>query len=477
MTLALEAPAALEVDPATVRGLKFATPRRLELPTYGHRQQSFARVWCGRTLMPWQALVANVLGEYDPATGARVHGFGLVTVQRQAGKSDLIFVIRSERGFTVPGHKAWYTAQTGQDARDEWRKFYLEKLEDAPLRHAVTLAMSAGSEHAHFPLKGWVRPFPPTPTKLHGKQSDDVDIDEAWAFSLEEWRTLIQAVGPTQLTRAGAQAVGWSAGGTPDSTALADLVAQGRAGASFPYFELGIPDDADATDLEVIFDHHPAAGYTVTLEALAKLRDKMPDDDDWARAAGNRWTSVIGSAIDSKLWTELRYPDPLPTSSRLGWGAARAEDGSKVALACALTLEDGRVVAELVDVFPTYRAADTVLGWVRSDPVGVDPNGPSAPLADDLAQKRRKNVHLLSGQQAGAACQDLLDGMDGRRYLFREHPQLDAAVAVCQKRSVGDGGVRWSRSNAAGSVAELEAVTWAIREARHRRTGKPELHG
>lgn len=475
MTL-LEAPALeLEVDPATVRGLKFYTPRNESLPTYGHRQAGFAQIWTGRTFMPWQQLVANGLGEYDPVTGHRVHGFGLVTVQRQAGKSDLVFVVRSERCFTVPGHRAWYTAQTGQDARDEFLKFYVEKLEHEPLRHAVSLARGNGAELARFPLGGWVRPFPPTPTKLHGKQSDDVDIDESWSFSLEGWRTLVQAIGPTQLTRPGAQAVGWSAGGTPESTALADLVARGRAGAEFPYFEFGIPDDADATDLEVIAEHHPAFGYTVTLEALRKLREKMPDDDDWARAAGNRWTSVIGSAIDAALWKDLRHPDPLPTLERLGWGAARAEDGSKVALACALMLEDGTVVAELVDTFPTYRAADTVLDWVRADPVGVDPLGPSAPLADDLAHKKRSNVHLLSGQHAGAACQDLLDGMRDKRYRFRPHPELDAAAAVCQKRTVGDGGVRWSRSTAAGSVAELEAVTWAIREARHRRSGKPEV--
>lgn len=466
-------PADLEVDPATVRGLKFHTPRNESLPTYGHRQADFARVWCGRTFMPAQRLIANVLGEYDPVTGQRVHGFGVVTIQRQAGKSDLVFVIRSERCFTVPGYKAWYTADTGQDARDEFLKFYVEKMEHAPIRHAVKLYRGRGEELARFPLGGWVRPFPPTEKKLHGKQSDDVDVDEAWSRSSESGRALVQAIGPTQLTRPGAQSVAWSAGGTPESTWLADLVAQGRAGAGFPYFELGIPDDADATDLEVIAEHHPAYGYTITLEALAKLREKMPDDDDWARAAGNRWTSVIGSAIDAALWAELRHGDELPTTDRLGWGAARAEDGSKVALACALLLEDGRVVAELVDTFPTYRAAETVLGWVRSDPVGVDPLGPSAPLADDLAQKRRSNVHLLSGQQAGAACQDLLDGMTDRRYLFRPHPELDAAAAVCQKRTVGDGGVRWSRSTAAGSVAELEAVTWAIREARHRKTGKP----
>jgi hypothetical protein len=463
----------LEVDPATIPGLKFHTPRRYDLPTYGHRQRDFARVWIGRNFMPWQSLVANVLGEYDPTTGLRVHGFAVVTVQRRAGKSDLVFVRASERCFTVPGFRFWYTAQKGQEARDEFLKFFTDTLDAAPLRHAVELMRGRGEEVARFPNRATMRPFPPTEEKLHGKDTDEVVDDEAWSRTLEAGRALMQAVGPTQLTRPGAQTSAWSAGGTPASTYLADLVAQGRAGADFPYFEFGIPDDADAGDLEVIAAHHPAYGYTIDLEGFRKLREKMPDDDDWARAAGNRWTSVIGSAIDAKLWLELRYGSELPETPRLGWGAARAEDGSHVALACATILEDGRAVAELVDVFPTYRAAETVLGWIRSDPCGIDPEGPSAPLADDLAEKKRKNVHLLAGRQAGAACQDLLDGMRDRRYLFRQHPELDAAAAVCQKRTVGDGGVRWSRSTAAGSVAPLEAITWAIREARHVKTGKP----
>lgn len=481
----LERPAELEVDPSSVRGLKFGTGRNYALPTYGHRQANFARVWLGRRFMPWQSLVANVLGEYDPATGLMVHGFGVVTVQRQAGKSDLVFVIRSERAFTVPGYLAWYTAQKGQDARDEFLKFYLEKLEHAPLRHAVKINRGRGEELARFPNRSTVRPFPPTEEKLHGKQSDAVDVDEAWSRSLEAGRALMQAIGPTQLTRPGAQTCAWSAGGTPESTYLADLVARGRSGAAgFPYFEFGIPDDADATDLEVIAAHHPAYGYTVTLEALERLRETLPDDEGWARAAGNRWTSVIGSAIPADLWRRLRYPDALPESDSWGWGAARAEDGSHVALACAQHVGGGRYVAELVDLMPAHDAAADVLAWTRGDPLGVDPDGPSAPLADDLRQTKRKHVRLLTGREVGAACADLLDGigatdnpaaavLEEPRYLFRPHPALDASAAVAQKRAIGDGGVRWSRSTAAGSVAALEAATLAIREARHRRTGKP----
>lgn len=483
-----------EVDPATVPGLKFGTPRNYGRRTRGHLQAAFARTWVGQRCpcgevgwMPWQRLVGNVLGEVDER-GRRVYGFALVTVQRQAGKSLSVFVMQGERAFSVPGHVGWYTAQTGQDAADELVKFYDVVLDKAPLSRVMRIARSRGSERLWTPNGSVIRSHPPNEEKLHGKQSDDNDLDEAWAFTREEWRLLLQAIGPTQVTRPDPQARAWSAGGTPESTALADLVAQlrqsmtnggviklGEVEVPFAGFEFGIPDDSDAEDLDVILEHHPARDHTITREALLRLRALLPDPDGWARAAGNRWSSVINSAIDGRLWQDLRYPDPLPEESRLGWGAARAEDGSHVVIAAATQLDDGRVVAEVADVVPSaYRAADLVAEWAGEDRLSVDPSGPSSSLAEDLGRKSLRHFDALSTRQASAACQDLLDGMTGRRILFRQDDALDKSVAVAQKRKVADGGVMWSRSNVNGSVAALEAVTYAVRSAMMpARSGKP----
>jgi len=433
--------------------------------------------------MPWQALAANILGELDPETGLRYYDLGVVTVQRQAGKSDLCVCRSAERCVSVPGYRSWYTAQTGQDARDEFLKFYDETLADTPLLRLVHLLRGKGDEVAKYPNGARHRPHPPTEQKLHGKQSDENDIDEGWSFDEDQGKLLLQAIAPTQLTRPGAQTIVWSAGGTPESLWLAGLVARGRAsvegveveGADRPirmaYVELGVPDDLDIRDLSAVEAHHPAVGHTI--QTLRGLRNQLPDDDEFARAGGNRWTSVIGSAIDSQLWRVLRYPDPLPDDSLLGWGAARAEDGSHVVVACATELDDGRVVAEVADVLPSaFRAGALVREWIARDACDVDPSGPSAALAEDLAT--RSNVHALTNREAAAACQDLLDGMRDRRILFRQNDTLDAAVRVAQKRPVADGGVMWSRSTSAGSVAGLEAVTWAVRaRKRARRGGKP----
>lgn len=483
-----------EVDPSTVPGLKFYTPRDESRPTLGHLQAAFSQIWIGRPcpcgevgMMPWQRLVSNVLGELD-ADGRRYYGFGVVTVQRQAGKSDLCVVRSAERCLSVPGYQAWYTNQSGQDARDEFLKFYDLTLAKTPLQRLVTLHRSNGSERLTFPNSSLFRPHPPTEEKLHGKQSDSNDIDEAWVFTREEFALLLQAIAPTQVTRWDSQTLAWSAGGTPESTALADLVARIRQNGGgavkvgdlevpFAGFEFGIPDDADANDLDVIEAHHPARGHTITRRGLLTMRSQLVDDDGWARAAGNRWTSVIGAAIDGRLWERLRYPDPLPDNAVLGWGAARAEDGSHVVIACATTLPDGRIVAEVADVLPTaWQAADVVEQWIDSDRCAVDPSGPSSGLAEQLARKELPNVDVLTSRQSSAACQELIDAMTATppQVMFRRRPELDASALVAQTRQTGDGGKAWSRSTSEGSVAALEAVTWAVRSARIApRRGRP----
>lgn len=449
---------------------KFHTPRDLAYPTLGTRQGAFAQTWLGHGFMPWQQRAADVMGEYDPATGLPRRSLWVVTLQRQGGKSHLSMAQNGERAFSRPKFRNWYTAQTGMDARDQFLKFQDDVVAGQPLDLVVTTLRGNGHEVMRFPNGSQLRPHPPTEKALHGKQSDRNDIDEAWAFSEDEGKALLQAIAPTQLTRPGAITVIWSAGGTASSTWLAALVARGRSGdPTVGYIEYGIPDDLPLDDLEAIASYHPAYGHTLTIESLRSLRAQLPDDAEFARAAGNRWTEVIGGAIASAHWEGARWADPIPDSAQLGWGAARAADGSHVAIAAAARV-DGQVVVELVDVIPAWGSAAVVKAYAGSDPVAVAPGGPSAPLVDDLVAARVQ-LHQLGSRDESAAVQRLLDAVKVRAYRFRNHPQLDAAVKVAGTRTVGDGGRAWARTSAAAPIASIEAATYATWALEKRPTG------
>jgi hypothetical protein len=467
---------------------KFHTARDLNYPTRGHQDDAFARIWMGKRLLPWHRRALDVAGEYDPATGLPRYPMIVLPEPRQAGKSFMAMAKNGRKCFTNPGHRAWYTAQTGQDARDQFLKFHDDTLAGSALQGAVTLKRGNGHECMTFANGSTLRPHPPTEDAMHGKQSDDNDIDEAWAFSAEHGALLLQAIGPTQLTRPGAQTWIYSAGGTAESTWLAELVARGRAtdgapGMGICYVEYGIPEGSDAEDLQNIYDHHPAAGTLITMESLKALRELFGDDAaGWARAAGNVWTEVIGGGIPAATWAAAQTTDELEDGAPIGWGAARAGNGSHVAIAAAVQLEGGRVVAELVDLVPAHGAAERVRSWVAGDTLMVSRSGSSSGLADDL-ELLKVPLELWDGKRAStpttrdeaSACQTFLDSLTAGAFTVRPHPDLDTAVAVAGKRRTTGGGFVWAPTAGGFPIAALEALTWATYAVRHRRPriGKP----
>lgn len=454
---------------------KFATARDPSRPTRGGREARFAAAMLGQPYMPHQRLIADVAGELvrnEQGLWVPAYKIVVVTEQRQSGKSHQSMAGNGERCFSVPRFRSWYTAQTGQDARDQFLKFEEENIRGTALEPFVKVKRGRGEEVMTFPNGSTIRPHPPTEEKLHGKQSNRNDIDEAWAFSEDEGKALMQAIAPTQLTRPDAQTFIWSAGGTPASTWLASLVARGRDGdPDIAYFEWAIPDDADPEDFDVILAHHPAAGRTISRDSLRALRAAFKDDPaGWARAAGNRWTEVIGGAITAEQWEAVRWPDPIPDDAPLAYGAARATDGSHVAIAAAAQVDgpDGPVtVVELLDVLPTaYMAAEHVLGWATDGALAVAPGGPSASLHRDLVNLNARRLLPMTAQDESAAVGNVLDSFAPRAIRWRRHPDLDAARQIAGTRNTGDGGKAWARLAAGGSVAPLEAGTlaaWALR--------------
>ncbi len=454
---------------------KFATARDERFETRGTLQGYFADIWLGKPLLPHQQLIADVAGEVTPE-GLPRRKLVVVTFQRQGGKSHLAMARSGCRCLEAANFRVFYTAQTGGDAQDQFLKFNDEVVRGTPLERVVRVRRGNGKADMTFPNGSTIRPVPPTEEAGHGKQSDLYDVDEAWAFSEDEGKAIMQAIAPTQLTRPDSQIWIWSAGGTAASTWLASLVARGRAGdPTMAYFEWGIPDDLDIDDVDGVLEHHPARGTLVTRDSLIAMRTQLDDDAQYARAAGNRWTEVIGGALNWEVWRTRRWDVDVPEDAPVGFGAARAADGQHVVIAAAADVE-GQVVVEIVDVVPVFGAAAVVQHWAGRDALVVDPNGPSAPLHDEL---RRLGAKLLdyTSRDASAACANVIDALGSGAYRYRQHDALDAAVRVAGTRRVGDGGRAWARLSAAAPIAALEAATKATWALLHRpqEMGKPKL--
>jgi hypothetical protein len=473
---------------------RYATPRDLTRPSTGAGVAKVARA-LGMPLMPWQLYTATVAGEVWPrgtvidgedVSGQYVYSKVLVTVQRQAGKSALMLAKKTHRCLAKPDQRTWHTAQTGKDAADLYREF-VTKVQASPLAPLILgkPAYRGGSEALTWTTGSTLRPFAPGRDALHGKQSDDVDIDEGWSFSEPDGADLLQAIAPTKSTRPGAQTWIWSTRGDAASAwfhkqvdkALAGEIDEEETG-GVAVFDWGIPDGAPV-DLETILAHHPAVGHTQTRSTIRAGIIEIGWDKpaEVARAYGNRQTGGRERIIPEDAWTDARVFE-LP-AGRPAYGVAVYEprDGGDVtgALVAAVPGADGVPVVEVLEVRPGRAwLVERVLALKdRGRGVAIVRTGPAANVADAL-ELAGVELLTLTPTDYAAACQELWDRLcdetarrDGPRVRHVDSEDLDRSVDVAGRRFIGEGAWVWSAKASTGDTAALEGMTLAVRAAGH----------
>ncbi|WP_218023331.1 terminase large subunit domain-containing protein [Nocardia altamirensis] len=448
---------------------RYATPRDPSRATFGPAVAKVSAA-LGQPLMPWQRHVADVALEVDER-GRFVHSLVVISVPRQSGKTTLVLANAVHRCLFRSNQRAWHTAQTGQDARDQWREM-AGRLLRSPLEPLVTVKWGAGDSRAIFATGSELRPHPPTVDALHGKQSDLNNVDEGWVFDDAQGAALMQAIVPTQATRPGAQTIVLSTMGTANSTWFHGLSDRGRDGdPGMAYFEWSIPEDADPLDLDVVAGCHPAYGHTIDMDALRRARDQLGDKPgEFARAYGNRRTGA-GERLFPR-WEEAQTSEPFPADVRPAFGAAVAIDRSETAIVAAAHV-DGLPVVELIECRPGTAWAAPRLRQLaathRHHGLAVDRAGPSVTLADELG---RLGVELMpiGTRDITAAAGNLLDRLNPRdggpiRLRFRTDPAFSAAAEIAALRPVGDAFALSRR--APGSIASLEAAALAVYALEH----------
>ncbi len=411
---------------------------------------------------PWQITLWDLALTINEAGTGWQYPTVIVTTPRRSGKTRAVSAAMVHRGLTFPKSRTFYTAQTGQDARDWWRDAVAE-LGGTPLAGRFSLRRSAGSEAITWPNGSSLRVFSPQPDALHGKDTDLVIVDESWAFSSDRGRALVQAISPTQLTRPWGQMWWPSTAGDESSDFLRDLVDRGRASlddpdATIAYLEWSCPPELDPLDPDSWPQFHPAYGLTVSHDALKAELERM-GPADFARAYGNVWPSMnAGAGWGAGVW-EAAASDEAPTGS-LSWGADVSLDRDRATIAVCGHGKDGLVV-EIVNSCPPMDAAPMLREYQKrhGGTIYVNPYGPAVTLGDELNRAKADFASVGSNDYA-AACAGLFDGIRAGTVSYRQDPDLDAAAATAGRRSIGERWA-WARKNGV-DVSPLTAATLAV---------------
>lgn len=456
---------------------RYATPRDPGARTFGPAVAKLGAAM-GLPLMPWQQQVADTALEVD-AAGLYRYSTVVLTVPRQSGKTSLLRPILVHRALTLPRAQLWITAQLRQDARDTWGDT-CDLIEDSPLGQLTKRRNTNGGECLTFQGGSRLRLFNAGSDKaLHGKQSDLVFIDEAFAFGEEQGDAILQAVIPTQATRPGAQTWIVSTAGTAASTWLRAYVNRGRAAAGqrLAYFEWSIPEDTeDLGDLDLYAAHHPAIGHTISRSALENAFENMKPSE-FARAYGNFWTSSAEWAIAPAIWAKAATDDAIDRTHPVALGVEISADRTGgVIVACGRGRRDTTPLVEVVDVRPGIGwIAERLAELIRQYPavtLVVDPGGPAGTVHRELEEQRKRRNRVALAPFGAAELVDahteFLDDLAGGRLRQPNDERLDAALGATTTRHVRETTVFSRRVAEDGtSPAALVAAVLAHHGHRH----------
>ena len=447
---------------------RFSTVRNRSRPTYGPRVGQIAEL-LGKPLMPWQAHVADIALEVDPATGRLAYREVVLTVPRQAGKTLLGLAVKTHRclGFGEP-QNVLYTAQDRIHALAKWEDDQVPALQASPLSRLFTVRRQRGQETIRWANGSRWGITAPNESAGHSQTLDLGFVDEAWARTDNKLET---GLSPTMITRPCPQLWTVSTAGTVASTWLRGKVDAGRElpdGRRVAYFEWSAAADADPADPATWWACIPSLGHTVTEDAIRAEHDRL-DPGAFARSYLNQWPDEQPAGewlmITETDWQACLDPQSEPVG-RVAFALDVTPDRAWASIAVAGRRSDGLIHVEVADHragtgWIVDRVAELVERWAPVAVV-VDPGSAAGALIPALEAAAVELVKPTV-RDVAAASEALYDAVQPDVTGLRHPGQvaLTAAVAGAVQRPLADAWT-WNRRGATVTISPLVAASLAM---------------
>ncbi len=427
----------------------------------------------GTPLMPWQKEVTRVATERTPDGKAWRYPTVVLTVPRQSGKTTLMRAIMAQRTLRYPGTQAFYTAQSGKDARERWAD--LIAAAEANFKHLVKVRRGAGAECMEWKNGGGqVRCFAPTRTALHGYTPETVMLDEVFAYDEDLGEALLAAIVPSQSTLANRQLWIVSTAGDLNSSWLRKWVDRGREATTDPassiaYFEWSAAPELDLADPASYARFHPAIGYTQQPQTLADARETM-SLPEFERGFGNRWQSTRTQLIPTDVIEASTNPDQTPPDGPNGVILAYdvALDRSWATIWAAWHDTTGAHVRPYLSRPGIWWLPGAIADARRDgfNTIAADDGGSTRTITTRLRLDGIEVTTLKVGEFA-TATGDFIDALKGGRVDHPGTPALVEGLQGATLRKLGELDA-FSRRESTGPIWEVIAATVAHRVATHR---------
>jgi len=273
-----------------------------------------------------------------------------------------------------------------------------------------------------------------------------------------------------------------------ESVVLNQLRSAALAGADeqLGIFEWSAPDGCPIDDPQAWAQAMPGLGITINESAIRTSLATDPPVVFRTELLCQRVDS-LDAAVDADAWRACGDPAASVGGllDRMVMGVDVSMNTGHVTAAAAVQLDDGPVLGEIFDQWPSVAAARTGLREAfekyRPRAVAWFPSGPATVLGAELHAAHgvlvgsetadpssmpddAPGVVGLTGQDASAACQTLASLVEGRQFTHTDDPLLNAHIAASVRKDQGDGW-RFARRGVADNDAAY-AMAGAVHLAR-----------
>lgn len=415
--------------------------------------------------MPHQRLIADVIGEYDPATNRPYYREAWILMPRRGGKTHTVLSYELDRCIKWGSRQVGaYTAQDEGSAAKILLADQVPQIKASPLWEAIDRPRKAnGNVGLDFKNGSQIDVLSSSESAGHGRTFNFGIADEA--FRDTDARREASLLVPMSSVP-DAQFILISTAGTQASTWLRSKVDRGRhvatedSGSGVAYFEWSAPDDADPDDPATWWECHPGLAGGLLEESVIRSQRESMDDGEFRRAYLNQWTDTDERIIPAVTWDAVNGPKHAGTG-RMTFGVDVNEDRSAAAI---VAVSSDRVV-ELVEHRPGLSWLLERCAEIDRNHSGatwaVDSSGPAGSIAADLGRRVGSLTQLKGGELAKASAA-FYDAVADATIRVRRHPALDEAVAGAARRVSGDAWA-WSRKAGSSDSSPLVAATVALR--------------
>lgn len=433
----------------------------------------------GVVLDEWQELVLQAaLGERSD--GAWATPQVAVCTPRQNGKSEII-VIRALAGLLLFNEQTIIVSAHEQDTAREVFTRLVDIFESHPSldRRVANYGKAVHREYIRLKTGQVIRFKARSAGAGRGFSCDCLLLDEAQILGSPAWAAIL----PTMSARPNPQVWLFGTAPTPQDnsevfTRFRQAGLEGRE-SRLVYLEWAADPNDDMDDPGTWAKANPAFGTRISHDAISDERTTM-SDDEFGRERLGLWDDADTSRVISQtVWADVGDNTSV-ASDRFAVAVDVAPDRSSASIAMAGQRLDGlwhvelgqqrSGVSWLVPYLKTFVASNP---QVRA--VVIDGVSPAASIIDELLQAKIK-VTTTSAREMASACGTFFDGVHEQWLRHTDQAQLNVAVSVARKRSLGDQWA-WNRKSAHSDITPLVACTLALFGAQSSTVKKPARSG